>query len=143
MAFIDFPEELPAPRAGTQYELEQPLFKGLEGARDSYGLISPFVPVYLNVEWVFTDEQAQRFEQFYQDDLSDGMFGFVMPVLVPAGRLPARCRFLGIYESKLFGMPHAKKRLWSYSAKIEMQQRIFVDVLTSKGHYPAIMDAER
>lgn len=143
MAFIEFPDDLPAPRAGTQYELEQPLFKGLEGARESYALISPFVPVYLTVEWIFTDEQAQRFEQFYQDDLADGMLGFVMPVLVPAGRLPARCRFLGIYEGpKLFSMPHAKERLWKYSAKIEMQQRIFVDVLTSKGVFTPIMTPE-
>ena len=144
MAFIEFPDDLPAPRAGTQYELEQPLFKGLDGARDSYGLISPFVPVYLTVEWIFNDEQAQRFEQFYQDDLADGMLGFTMPVLVPAGRLPARCRFLGIYEGpKLFSMPHAKERLWTYSAKIEMQQRIFVDVLTSKGVYAPIMTPEQ
>lgn len=143
MEFIDFPDDLPAPRAGTQFELEQPLYKGIDGARESYALISPFVPVYLSVEWIFTDEQAQRFEQFYQDDLADGVLGFVMPVLVPAGRLPARCRFLGIYEGpKLFGMPHAKKRHWSYTAKIEMHQRIFVDVLTSKGVFTPIMTPE-
>lgn len=144
MAFIDFPSELPAARAGTQFELERPLYKGIDGARESYALISPFVPVYLTVEWIFTDAQAQRFEQFYQDDLADGMLGFTMPVLVPAGRLSARCRFLGIYEGpKLFSMPHAKERLWTCTARIEMQQRIFVDVLTSKGVYTPIMTPEQ
>lgn len=144
MEFIDFPSELPAARAGTQFELEQPLYKGIDGARESYALISPFVPVYLTVEWILTDEQAHRFEQFYQDDLADGMLGFAMPVLVPAGRLSARCRFLGVYEGpKLFSMPHAKERLWICTARIEMQQRIFVDVLTSKGVYTPIMTPEQ
>lgn len=145
MALPEWPEELPALLVGTEYRPVDPNRRSeLRDGREFVELASSMVPVEFEARWVFNDAQAQLFEQFHREELHDGRQWFVMNMLVPQGLVPVKCRFLNIYEGrKLIGNPNSKTRHWQYTAPLEMFQRVVVDVLTSKGLYPAFIPYEK
>lgn len=77
------------------------------------------VPTQTPVSWIFTDGQAQLFEAWYRDIITDGADWFNMPLLTPLGAQDYVCRFVDIYE----GPTPEGGKYWRYSAKLELWER--------------------
>jgi hypothetical protein len=50
------------------------------------------------MSWIFNDAQAQAFEAWYRDVLTDGVAWFYMKCKTPVGLKFFKCRFVGIYK---------------------------------------------
>ncbi len=63
-------------------------------------------PTQTDLAWIFSDAQAQAFEAWFRDELSDGAAWFNIPLLTPVGLKNYVCRFTDIYKG-----PHARRRI--------------------------------
>lgn len=89
------------------------------------------MPTDNTVVWQFkTDAQAQAFEAWYRDVLTDGVAWFYMKCKTPVGLKFFKCRFVGIYKGPTF----IKPGLWRYSATVELRERPLAPV--GWGKYP-------
>lgn len=76
-------------------------------------------PTATDVYWIFSDGQAQAFEAWFRDVLSDGAAWFNMPLMTPIGAKNYVCRFTDIYE----GPTPEGGMYWRYSANLELWER--------------------
>ena len=53
-------------------------------------------PTQTDLAWIFSDAQAQAFEAWFRDELSDGAAWFNIPLLTPVGLKNYVCRFTDI-----------------------------------------------
>lgn len=80
-------------------------------------------PTNASVKWLFkTDGQAQLFEAWFRDTLSDGVAWFLMRLKTPVGIKFYKCRFTDIYD----GPTLLKPGRWQFSATLEMWERPLV-----------------
>ncbi|HBR1869646.1 hypothetical protein KUF61_13070 [Klebsiella aerogenes] len=77
------------------------------------------VPTQTKVIWIFNDSQAQLFEAWFRDKITDGADWFNMPLLTPLGEEDYVCRFVDIYE----GPTPEGGMYWRYSAELELWER--------------------
>ena len=76
-------------------------------------------PTVATVSWLLTDLQAQAFEAWFRDTLTDGAAWFNMNLRTPGGDAPKVCRFTDIYE----GPDLEGGNFWRYSAQLELYER--------------------
>jgi len=66
-----------------------------------------------------TDAQAQLFEAWYRDTISDGAAWFLMRLQTPLGVESYKCRFTDIYDGPVLVAPI----YWRFSATLELWER--------------------
>ncbi|MDM2897249.1 hypothetical protein OGY37_14595 [Citrobacter sp. Cpo030] len=78
-------------------------------------------PTIATVNWIFPKHnQAQLFESWYRDVLTDGAAWFLMKLQTPLGcQQTYKCRFTDIYEGPTLVSP----KYWRYSAQLELWER--------------------
>ena len=77
------------------------------------------VPTEASVSWVFNDAQAQLFEVWFRDVITDGAAWFNMRMRTPMGVGDYVCRFKDIYDGPvLFGLG-----FWKITATLELWER--------------------
>ena len=77
-------------------------------------------PTNCSVKWIFrTDNEAQLFESWYRETITDGADWFFMKLQTPTGVDFQKCRFTDIYEGPTLIPP----RYWQYSATLELWTR--------------------
>lgn len=76
-------------------------------------------PTVASVSWTLTDSQAQAFETWFRDALTDGAAWFNMNLRTPGGEASKVCRFTDIYDGpNLIGGNY-----WQYTAELELYER--------------------
>lgn len=81
-------------------------------------------PTQANVQWFMeTDAQAQLFESWYRDSITDGADWFMMKLQTPIGVELYKCRFTDIYQGPALSAPN----YWKFSATLELWQRPVLD----------------
>ncbi len=76
-------------------------------------------PTQARVTWLLTDVQAQTFEAWFRDALSDGATWFNMNLRTPGGESSKVCRFTDIYD----GPALTGGNYWQYTATLELWER--------------------
>lgn len=91
-------------------------------------------PTVATVAWFMeTDVQAQVFEAWFRDAISDGMAWFQMKLQTPVGVKFYKCRFTDIYQGPVLVAPI----YWRYSATLELWERALPPV--GWGNYPELL----
>ncbi|HHQ6553296.1 TPA: hypothetical protein ACSTJZ_003190 [Serratia fonticola] len=90
-------------------------------------------PTESGVQWIFTDGQAQAFEAWYRDVITDGAAWFNMPLMTPIGQKFYVCRFTDIYQ----GPTPEGGLYWRYSATLELWERPLPP--PGWGHFPEFL----
>ena len=120
-ASIDYPVQLPTPlRNGYDTNHISPLVRSeLVSGRARQRRRYTSVPTIASVSWLFTQQQAQIFEQWFRWTLSDGAEWFNATLRTPMGLQPYECRFAEMYQGpKLAGIT-----LWQFEANLEIRER--------------------
>ena len=87
-------------------------------ARQRRAFIS--TPTQANVQWFFeNDAQAQLFEGWYHETITDGADWFFMRLQTPLGVEFYKCRFTDIYQGPTLVAPI----YWQFSATLELWTR--------------------
>ncbi|WP_407266342.1 hypothetical protein [Klebsiella quasipneumoniae] len=77
-------------------------------------------PTQSSVKWLFkSDGQAQLFEAWFRETITDGTSWFYMVLKTPMGIEPYKCRFVDIYE----GPTPVKPGKWMFTATLELWER--------------------
>lgn len=76
-------------------------------------------PTMASVTWTFTDVEAQAFEAWFRDAITDGSAWFNMKLRTPGGESSKVCRFTDIYQ----GPNIIGGNYWQYTAELELYDR--------------------
>lgn len=77
-------------------------------------------PTQASVAWFMeTDQQAQLFEAWYRETITDGAAWFFTRLQTPLGVEFYKCRFVDIYQGPTLVAP----RYWRFSATLELWKR--------------------
>lgn len=76
-------------------------------------------PTMASVTWTLTDVQAQVFEAWFRDAITDGSAWFNMNLRTPGGESSKVCRFTDIYQ----GPSIIGGNYWQYTAELELYDR--------------------
>lgn len=116
---IKWPAELPAPQFGIVFRPRDPQLRtDMQNGRTMARRNFTAVPEDFSARWILTDEQAVRYEQFYQQDTKDGTLWFDMPLLLAQGEVERTVRFTGVYTHKRLGC-----NVWEYECEMELYLR--------------------
>lgn len=129
---IYYPAGLPRGRhSGRIYQLVSPLLRSdLVSGRAIQRRRFTSVPQGANINWLFNDVQAQAFEAWWRDQLTDGASWFECPLDTPMGYYLYTCRFTDVYK----GPSRAGPNLWAYSAELELRERAVPAI--GEGEFP-------
>ena len=129
---IYYPDGLPRGRhSGRTYQLVSPLLRTeMTSGRARQRRRFTSVPQGANINWLFSDAQAQAFEAWWRDQLKDGAQWFECPLDTPMGYSLYTCRFTDVYK----GPSRAGPNLWAYSAELELRERAVPP--TGEGEFP-------
>ncbi len=123
MAMASYPHEyLPLPlQDGYGFKPVSPLLRTqLTSGRARQRRQYTSTPTQASVTWMFTtDAQAQLFEAWYRDTISDGAAWFLMRLQTPLGVESYKCRFTDIYDGPVLVAPI----YWRFSATLELWER--------------------
>jgi len=123
MAMASYPHEyLPLPlQDGYGFKPVSPLLRTqLTSGRARQRRQYTSTPTQASVTWMFTtDAQAQLFEAWYRDTISDGAAWFLMRLQTPLGVESYKCRFTDIYDGPIPVAPI----YWRISATLELWER--------------------
>lgn len=122
MADIFYPNELPIPlKDGFGLEPISPFLRTkLTSGRSRQRRIYSSVPTQASVKWSFKkDNEAQLFEAWFRDALTDGVAWFYMRLKTPLGIKPYKCRFVDIYQGPIL----ASGKFWQFTATLELWER--------------------
>jgi hypothetical protein len=118
---IAYPSNLPTILSASKGRAQGASFAATApGAGKLYVQRSGFdVPVLWNVQFRFTQAQAQQFKAWFETDIQRGLLDFTMPIRTEFGMVEHMCRFLpdGLGDCREDGQS------WSYSAKIIARAR--------------------
>lgn len=123
---IDFPSTLPAPlREGYSFSHGVTIVRsdsGLGRESQRMGFIS--LPSILSISFIFkSSSDAEIFENWYRNDISDGSDWFNLPLLTTIGYISIKCRFTKIYSGpELIGLDN-----WKITAEIELWEKPLVE----------------
>lgn len=121
MADIDFPSYLPTPlRQGYGLNHVSPFARTeMATGRARQRRTFTSVPSMVTVTWQFDTPQAQLFEAWFRDAITDGADWFNCRLKTPVGLKPYECRFTDMYDGPtLVGLES-----WRYSAELEIRER--------------------
>lgn len=117
----DYPAGLPRPvQNGYAVRHANPLLRTeMASGRARQRRLFTSVPTYVSCGWVLTHVQAQAFEAWFRNGITDGADWFDVEIQTPMGVYPYTARFTGIYEGpRLTG-----GRYWEITAELELQER--------------------
>lgn len=117
----EFPDTLPSPlRAGYGLNHVSPLQRTeMASGRARQRRRFTSVPTMAQVQWLFTQAQAQLFEGWFVHEISDGAVWFNVRLRTPMGLKPYEARFAGMYEGpELVGIAD-----WRITAQLELRER--------------------
>ena len=118
---IEYPSQLPLPlREGYGLRHVDPMVRTqLASGRARQRRRFTSVPSVVSVSWVMSQPEAQLFEAWYRDAISDGAAWFQCPLKTPLGIQHYDARFTGIYRGpNLVGLCH-----WRFTAELELFER--------------------
>lgn len=121
MADIDFPAGLPKPlRQGYGLNHVSPFARTeMATGRARQRRTFTSVPSMATVTWLLDTLQAQTFEAWFRDAITDGADWFNCELKTPIGLRPYECRFADMYDGPtLVGLDH-----WRYGAELEIRER--------------------
>lgn len=122
MATVDYPDGLPTPaRAGYAIQHTSPFMRTeMTTGRARQRRTFTSVPSTAQLSWLLTNAQAQVFEAWFRDSITDGADWFNITLTTPVGKLaPYECRFAAMYDGPaLVGLDH-----WRFTAEVEMRER--------------------
>jgi hypothetical protein len=114
---FSFPDGLPLPlRDGYGFSRESPIISTkMKSGRSRSRRAFLSVPVYPNVSWLFTEEQAALFEGWVKWTIGYSQW-FMCPLRTPLGLAPARVKFMEtLFDGpELVGVNH-----YRYTATLE------------------------
>jgi len=119
---IDYPGEyLPMPvQDGFALKPVSPILRTqLTSGRARQRRLYKSTPTQADVSWIFTEGQAQYFELWYKEAISDGSAWFNMPLRTPLGAGHYVCRFVDIYDGPVI----TGGKYWTFSATLELWER--------------------
>lgn len=120
---INYPSNyLPVPlQEGFGMKPVSPLLRTeLSSGRARQRRLYTSTPTQAVVAWLLTDTEAQLFESWYRETISDGADWFNMPLRSPLDITDmCVCRFVDIYE----GPTIDGGNYWRYSATLELWER--------------------
>lgn len=123
MADIFYPHEyLPMPlQDGYAFQAISPLKRTeLTTGRARQRRAYTSTPTQANVTWFMeTDVQAQLFEAWYRETITDGAAWFLMKLQTPLGVDLYKCRFTDIYAGPTLVAPI----YWQFTATLELWKR--------------------
>ena len=122
MADIFYPKELPIPlKDGFGFESVSPVHRTpLTSGRSRQRRLYTSVPTQASVKWSFKkDNEAQLFEAWFRDILTDGVAWFYMRLKTPLGIQPYKCRFVDIYKGPIL----VSGKFWQFTATLELWER--------------------
>jgi hypothetical protein len=119
-----YPEGLPLGLRGSRsVQLVSPLMRSnLASGRARQRRKHTDVPEIYKVSWLYSDAEAQAFQAWYRDALSDGASYFECPLKTPMGINDHTARFTDVYQ----GPNPVGHNLWSISAELELQERAVI-----------------
>ena len=128
MVDIYYPHDyLPLPlQDGLAYKPVSPLLRtSLTSGRARQRRLYISVPTQAAVRWLFKKQsQAQLFEIWYRDMLTDGAAWFYMKLKTPLGVEQYKCRFTDIYEGPVL----LAGKFWQFTATLELWERPILPV---------------
>lgn len=132
---IEYPSQLPTPlREGYGLNTTSPLMRTkMDSGRSRQRRKFKNVPVIISAAWLLNTPQAQIFESFYRDEISDGAQWFICKLQTPYGLQNYDVRFVDIYSGPtLVGLSS-----WRYTAQIEIRERFTIpyDFITDAHEY--------
>ncbi|EOY8497439.1 hypothetical protein [Providencia stuartii] len=123
MTEITYPHDyLPLPQQeGYAFQPVSPLRRTqLSSGRARQRRAYTSTPTNASVSWYFEkDQQAQLFEAWFRDALSDGAAWFMMKLQTPLGVELYKCRFMDIYDGPTLAPP----KHWKFSATLELWEK--------------------
>lgn len=123
MADIFYPHEyLPMPlQDGYGFSPVSPLLRSQKvngRAQQRRAFLS--TPTNVSVTWFMTPQQAQLFEAWYQNAITDGAAWFFMKLQTPLNVVDqVKCRFTDIYQGPVLTPPN----YWTFTATLELDKR--------------------
>jgi len=122
---ISYPDYLPVPiQDGYDLNPVSPLLRtNLANGRARQRRRFTSVPTMANVRFRMRSGEAQLFERFFQDNLSDGAAWFDMPLKTPVGIKRYKARFTDIYS----GPTLEEGIYWLFTAPMELFERPLID----------------
>ncbi|HEY2455226.1 MAG TPA: hypothetical protein VGI71_21925 [Scandinavium sp.] len=127
MALQLYPHDfLPMPQQdGYAYQAISPLKRtDLTSGRARQRRAYTSTPTQATVQWFMeNDSQAQLFEAWYHDTITDGADWFLMRLQTPLGVEFYKCRFTDIYAGPTLVAPV----YWQFSATLELWKRPILD----------------
>ena len=117
-----WPASLPRPRLqARQMRPVSPLISArFASGRDMQRRAYSGVPVEFDAEWLMTSAQATRFEEFFEEDVSDGVLWFWMPVALPQAPGYFPVQFRDVYSGPEPLGPAGPRRRWIYRAPLRI-----------------------
>lgn len=122
MADIFYPKELPIPlKDGFGFEPISPFIRTqLTSGRSRQRRLYTSVPTQVIVKWSFKkDNEAQLFEAWFRDALTEGVAWFYMRLKTPMGIQPYKCRFVDMYQGPIL----VSGKFWQFTATLELWER--------------------
>lgn len=116
---IEWPSDIPLPQFGVQYSANNPKrqTKMISGRTIERQIVTD-VPTDFSARWILSTDEAQRFENFYQNDTVDGTEWIYTPLDMPGGRGNHFIKFRGGYTFSRVG-----QCVWQYTANMRMYMR--------------------
>ncbi len=117
----DYPSSLPRPlQDGYGLQTISPLMRTeMASGRARQRRLFTGVPTMARCTWLLTHVEAQAFEAWYRNGITDGAEWFDVEIQTPLGVQPYTARFTGIYQGpRLVG-----GRYWEISGELELRER--------------------
>lgn len=118
---INYPPELPCALQDS-YGLKpvSPLLRTeLSSGRARQRRLYKSTPTQASVSWLFKEGEAQLFEAWFSESLTDGSAWFNMPLRSPLGSTDYVCRFVDIYDGPII----TGGNYWSFTATLELWEQ--------------------
>lgn len=119
---INYPDEyLPMPlQEGYALKPVSPLLRtDLTSGRARQRRLYTSTPSQAQVSWLFLESEAQLFEAWFRDAISDGAAWFNANLRTPLGVESYVCRFVDIYDGPII----TGGKYWEFTATLELWER--------------------
>lgn len=118
---VDYPASLPKPQQnGYALQTVSPLLRtDMASGRARQRRAFTSVPTIASCSWFLSHVQAQAWEAWFRNGITDGAEWFDVEIQTPLGVRPYTARFAGMYDGpRLVG-----GRYWEISGQLEVRDR--------------------
>lgn len=116
---MEWPTQLPPMNIGSMYEPVDPQIRtNMQSGRTFVRRNFTGVPENFKATWIFNDEQAAIFEDFYWNVTDAGTKWFNMPVILPQTKITRQVQFQGPFTRRQMNGGTGCNN-WEYSADMQ------------------------